>query len=1360
MNMNVSFTDNSCRERQGQALFISYAREDDETFAKTLYTDLLKHGFDVWWDREKMQCRGRTFLQEIRDAIEASDRVLLVVGPKAIQSENVRFEWEHALLYSKGVVPLLRIGDYNGIPDELNMFHCPDFRSNRQYNQALKELIRILRKPVGLLGPLRTPVPNLPPHFLPRRTYLDRVAEFVLSDVLQPTPLTASMITTAFHGMGGIGKSVLAAAFARTTQARRVFCEGIIWITVGQVVGEVGIGRNMLRILRTLGLAFGDSASHYIDLESAQVHLLQLLENKRCLIVLDDVWHVRDVTLVTNLLGPRCRLLITTRDGGVVSALDAQECLLDVLSEDDALKLLTGWCSVDAGLLPSEAKIVGHECGHLPFALSICGALIRDGVSWSDILDALKETDLSFIEKQLPNYPYSDILKSLQVGVNMLAQTDPNWVSRYYELVVFPPGEPFPEEAVATLWSYSGNMKRREARKLLSTFNGKALLTLEGDAPNRQVIFHDLQRDYLCCVVNEHVVMHNLILEAYLRQCPHGWASGPNDGYYFQCLIYHLIHSGKFDELEQVLTNLQFLETKANIGLTHSLSEDFNTTLDCLPMDREHNQVLSLLEKAIRRDIHFIARHPSALFQCLWNSCWWYDCQDKEQFYETSLCHDTVISLQKESSSGICELLEKWRAEKNEVSSNFTWIRSLRPPPNYIESELSAVYRGHEDKVVSLDFSPNGSEISSASADGSVRIWDIITGAEIYRFLMHTSPPKCVAFSSDGVHVASGDGESWRYGGNLYVWNSNSGAVVNHIQGGAPVEMVTYTSDGCNVITMGYMEPPKKWEAQLVDLVSNQKVESITSDEFELLVGVAFTSKNSIYFCPSQVAVGYDKLKISKRDSNGISILSLLPKPNVEVNHWSSYSYTGITVSSKYRILAVGLNDNSIRVLDMVSGNERFCLCGHKNIVKVLATTSDGKLVSGSDDGTVKIWNLESGQQEKSLCGHVGAVSAIACSSDSSMIASASEDNAIRLWKPNYDYQGALLREHLGPINSLSCSLQAGRIVTGSDDGTIRLWSSEDGRELFCLEAGGEPVVYVKFSSDGRKVISMSRAKSRGSRTSYYIWDAQSGAKFFLMNVHEAIQAEFSLDARRAVTCENGSLYIWDTETGDLVKKMEGVGAYISTVALSPDGRNVVACHYFNGEYGYDNPVAILWDIEEGCKVFSLCSYSHGQHGVPNVLAFSPDGSQIVFGGIYGDIKIWDVHTGLIVRSLSGHRGAVTGITYSLDGRRIVSESVRAKGGRWGGDNSIRISEIDTGRCLRVIEGEGDINGIAAESVGGVTRVLSHGSESIIAEANEKHEILAWFPERFERIGTLDIGNSWAGARGNNLYLIKLERFH
>ncbi|MEA1894955.1 MAG: toll/interleukin-1 receptor domain-containing protein [Euryarchaeota archaeon] len=130
-------------------IFISYACADDEPFVEHPHNDLTDHGFGIWWDRQTMQGRGLTFLQELRDVIEGSDRMIAVIGPNTVKSDYVRAEWEHALLFSKDTIPILREGDYSLIPDELVDFHCPDFRGDRPYHEPLEEMLRILAEPVS-----------------------------------------------------------------------------------------------------------------------------------------------------------------------------------------------------------------------------------------------------------------------------------------------------------------------------------------------------------------------------------------------------------------------------------------------------------------------------------------------------------------------------------------------------------------------------------------------------------------------------------------------------------------------------------------------------------------------------------------------------------------------------------------------------------------------------------------------------------------------------------------------------------------------------------------------------------------------------------------------------------------------------------------------------------------------------------------------------------------------------------------------------------------------------------------------------------------------------------------------------------
>jgi len=94
---------------------MSYARPDDEPFVSRLYAALVAEGFEVWFDRISMPSRQLTFHQEIRDAITACDRLILVIGPHAMTSDYVRQEWRFAYFEAlKCVNPIVRLNGIGG----------------------------------------------------------------------------------------------------------------------------------------------------------------------------------------------------------------------------------------------------------------------------------------------------------------------------------------------------------------------------------------------------------------------------------------------------------------------------------------------------------------------------------------------------------------------------------------------------------------------------------------------------------------------------------------------------------------------------------------------------------------------------------------------------------------------------------------------------------------------------------------------------------------------------------------------------------------------------------------------------------------------------------------------------------------------------------------------------------------------------------------------------------------------------------------------------------------------------------------------------------------------------------------------
>ena len=99
-------------------------------------------------------------------------------------------------------------------------------------------------------------------------------------------------------------------------------------------------------------------------------------------------------------------------------------------------------------------------------------------------------------------------------------------------------------------------------------------------------------------------------------------------------------------------------------------------------------------------------------------------------------------------------------------------------------------------------------------------------------------------------------------------------------------------------------------------------------------------------------------------------------------------------------------------------------------------------------------------------------------------------------------------------------------------------------------------------------------------------------------------------------------------------------------------------------------------------------------------MCFSPDGKQLASGGADRTVRLWDVETGACVRTLEGHRGGVMSACFSPDGRRLASGSC---------DDTVRLWDAETGACVRTLEGHGNVVWSVRFSPDG--RRLASGSE-------------------------------------------------
>jgi WD40 repeat protein len=103
-------------------------------------------------------------------------------------------------------------------------------------------------------------------------------------------------------------------------------------------------------------------------------------------------------------------------------------------------------------------------------------------------------------------------------------------------------------------------------------------------------------------------------------------------------------------------------------------------------------------------------------------------------------------------------------------------------------------------------------------------------------------------------------------------------------------------------------------------------------------------------------------------------------------------------------------------------------------------------------------------------------------------------------------------------------------------------------------------------------------------------------------------------------------------------------------------------------------------------------------------VALTPDGRRAMSGSRQKTLRVWDLETGRCLRTLKGHKDWVWSVAFTPDGRRTVSRT---------GDKALRVWDLETGQCLRSLEGHTDVVSSVALTPDGRRAVFGSGDKTL-----------------------------------------------
>jgi WD40 repeat protein/serine/threonine protein kinase/DNA-binding LacI/PurR family transcriptional regulator len=235
--------------------------------------------------------------------------------------------------------------------------------------------------------------------------------------------------------------------------------------------------------------------------------------------------------------------------------------------------------------------------------------------------------------------------------------------------------------------------------------------------------------------------------------------------------------------------------------------------------------------------------------------------------------------------------------------------------------------------------------------------------------------------------------------------------------------------------------------------------------------------------------------------------------------------------------------------------------------------------------------------------------------------------------------------------------------------------------------------------------------------------------------------ADFTADGSQVVAGSNDSqAYLWDVETGDLIRTFQNHDSWVFNVDISPDDRYLAASYQIGGP---NSEIVVLYDLTTGEKVRDLVRVGGGSH-TDAVLSvqFSADGNLLFTGSNDANPNInliaWDVETGEEAFRMVGHDAAINDLALSPDGSLLASAS---------GDGKVILWDTATGNLVHTFGAHESGATSAAFSPDGLT----------LATGGANAQVILWSLDDYSPGMTFDIpGVEVRGMSYNNAGLIAL----